>query len=121
MVDSWPGTLPQAMQGDAFSEGVGDGLLEYTPDTGPPITRRRTTSSVRPLSGTMLCTSAQIAIFKTFFNTTLLGGSLPFDFPDQLQSGTLLVKFVKGSLPTWPQAPGGGDNYLLNLSFQVLP
>jgi hypothetical protein len=121
MVDAWPGTLPGALQSDAFGEGVADGLLEYAPDTGPPITRRRSTAAVRLMKGTMLCTSAQIATFRTFFDTTLLGGSLPFNFPDQLQSGTLLVKFAKSSLPNWSAHPGGGDNYLLNLTLQVLP
>lgn len=120
MVDSWPGSLPQAMQADsAFSEGVGDGLLEYQPETGPPITRLRSTSSTRPMTGTMFCTSAQIATLKTFFNGNLLGGALPFNFPDQLQSGTLLVKFPKGSLPKW--TPLGGDNYSLQLSLTILP
>lgn len=120
MVDSWPGTLPQALQADsAFSEGVADGLLETQPDVGPPITRLRSTASARPMTGTMMVTSSQIATLKTFVNTTILGGALPFNFPDQLQAGTLLVKFPKGSLPKWTAL--GGDNYSLQLSLTILP
>jgi hypothetical protein len=119
MTAAWPGTLPQALQSDTFSEGVADGLLETQPDVGPPITRLRSATSVRSMIGTMLVTSAQIAILKTFVNTTLTGGALPFTFPDQLQAGTLLVKFPKGSLPKWTAA--GGDNYTLSLSLLVLP
>lgn len=119
MASAWPGTLPQALQSDIFSEGVADGLIETQPDIGPPISRLRSTASVRQMSGTMLVTSAQIATLKTFVNTTLIGGSLPFNFPDQLQAGTLLVKFPKGSLPKWTAL--GGDNYLLNLTLSILP
>jgi hypothetical protein len=119
MVDAWPNTLPQKFQTPSFSEGVGDGLVEYAPDEGPPITRRRTSAVVRPLIGTMVCTGAQIAIFRAFFDTTVLGGSLPFNFPDQIHAGTLLVKFLKSTLPKWTAL--GGDYYQLQLTLQVLP
>lgn len=119
MVDVWPAGLPQAMQITGFSEDVADGLIETQPDTGPPISRRRSTASVRHISGTMLVTAAQIAALKTFVNTTIIGGSLPFNFPDQLQAGTLLVKFPRGNLPKWSAL--GGDNYTLSLSLLVLP
>ena len=121
MVDVWPSGLPQQLQADAFGEGVADNLLESQPDIGPPISRRRSTAAVRTMSGSMICTAAQITTFKTFFNTTLLGGSLPFSFPDQMQSATLLVKFTKGSLPSWRQHSIGGDNYVLSISLQILP
>lgn len=121
MVDAWPAGLPQELMGDSFSEGVANNLLETQPDTGPPISRRRSTSAVRPMSGSMICTAAEIATFRTFFDDTLLAGSLPFNFPDQLQSGTLLVKFPKGSLPSWRQHSAGGDNYVLSITLLVLP
>lgn len=69
----------------------------------------------------MICTAAQITTFRTFFDTTIVAGSLAFSFPDQMQTATLLVKFKKGSLPSWRQMPIGGDNYILNLSLLVLP
>jgi hypothetical protein len=119
MVDVWPVGLPQALQQQGFSEGLADGLIETQPDVGPPTSRRRTTASVRHMSGTMMVTSAQIATLKTFVNTTILGGALAFNFPDQLQSGTLLVKFPKGGLPSWSSL--GGDTYSLSLTLLILP
>lgn len=121
MVDAWPNTLPQKLQYDGASEGVGDGLLEYKPETGPSITRRRTTTSVRPLAGSMICSSEQISIFRAFFDTAIMGGALPFEFPDQMQDGVLLVKFEKSALPNWRPHPIGGDNFVLTLSLLVLP
>lgn len=104
---------------DSFSEGVSDNLLETSPDQGPPISRRRSTSAARPLAGVMTCTAAQIAIFRSFYDTTIMGGALPFEFPDQMQSGSILVKFTKQSPPTWRAA--GWDSYDLSLNLLVLP
>lgn len=119
MVDAWPSTMPQALIAQGASEGAGDGLAEYQPDTGPPITRLRTNSVVRPLGGYMICSDAQIATFRSFFNTTISRGALPFTFPDPMTGATLLVKFAKQSPPSWN--PLGGNNYQLNLSLFVLP
>ena len=119
MPDAWPSTLPQALLLAGASKGVGDGLIENQPDTGPSMTRRRSTAVMRPLSGSMMLTDAQIATFETFFYTTILFGSLPFTFPDPISGATLLVKFTKQSLPAY--APQGGDNYQLSLTLMVLP
>lgn len=119
MVDAWPGTLPQLLQMSGASLGVGDALVEYAPDIGPPITRRRTTAIVRPLNGAMMLSDVQVGYFETFFYTNLLHGSLPFNFPDPRTGATLLVKFTKKQLPGY--TPQGGNNYLLSMSLQVLP
>jgi len=119
MASAWPGTLPQKFLVDGYMEGVGDGLLEYQPDTGPSISRRRATAVPRPLSGNFEMTSAQIATLRTFFDTTLIGGSLPFTFPDPLTGATLLVKFQKGGIPKW--AALGGDYFSVGMSLWILP
>jgi hypothetical protein len=119
MVDAWPAELPQEIEQNGFSEAVGDGVLEYQPDQGPSISRRRTSAVMRPLSGTMQMTAPQIVALLAFFDTTLMGGSLPFEFPDQIQDGTLLVKFPKGAGPSW--AALSDDLYRVQLSMMVLP
>jgi hypothetical protein len=40
-------------------------------------------------------------------------------FPDQVRSGTLLVKFTKQNPPSW--AFLGGSTYQLNLQLMVMP
>src|SRR5262249_16088154 len=121
MVDAWPNNLPQALQLRGASIGVGDGLVEYDPDIGPPITRRPTTAVVRPSAGAMTCRGAQMASFLAFLDTTIAGGALPFHFPDPLTDGAqvLLVKFSKKSLTSI--VPLGDDNFQLPLSLMVLP
>jgi hypothetical protein len=119
VVDAWPAELPQVLEQEGFSESVGDGVLEYQPDQGPTISRRRTAAVMRPLSGTMQMSSDQIAALRAFFDSTILGGALPFEFPDQVQNGTLLVKFPKGNGPSW--SPQSDDLYRVRLSLTVLP
>ncbi len=118
MADNWPANLPQCFV-VGYSDGLGDGLIEAQPDVGPPISRRRSSAAVRPLSGSMRMTRAQIATLKTFFDTTLLGGSLPFNFTDPTYGSTILVKFAKGKQPTWQQSAPG--IYRVNINLAVLP
>jgi hypothetical protein len=84
------------------------------------ITRLRSSASVRPLSGQMRLTRAQVAVLRNFYKVTLIGGSLPFTFPDPTVTGeTLLVRFPKGSPPNWQQI--GGGVFRTGISFEVLP
>jgi hypothetical protein len=118
MVDAWPATLPQCLN-VGYNEAIGDGLIETQPDQGPPISRRRASAVTRPLSGEMRMTRSQIADLRTFVETTLLGGSLPFTFKDPTASGELLVKFSKGNQPSWLQI--GAGVYRVNITLTVLP
>lgn len=120
MADPWPLTLPQCFI-RGYSEGLADALAEVQPDTGPPISRARSSAMPRPLSGQMRMTRAQIAALKTFYEVTLDRGALPFEFPDPtaVGGGTLLVKFAKGDQPSWQETAGGV--YRVSISLTVLP
>jgi hypothetical protein len=105
--------------GNGASVGMGDGLVEYQPQQGPSISRRATTAVMRPITGSMVCSNAQISLFETFFYTTLMNGALPFTFPDPRTGAAVLVKFTKQTPPSY--VPIGGDNYQLQLSLMVMP
>jgi len=55
---------------------------------GPPKLRRRYTTVFDKITTPVKYTSAELVIFRTFFNTTLLNGSLKFDWKDP-DTGTL--------------------------------
>jgi hypothetical protein len=119
VVDAWPATLPQSSLVNGYGEGVGDSLLENQPDAGPPMTRRRSSATPRALSLSFVMDSDQIATLREFFDDTLLGGSLPFNFPGQVEDETYLVKFQKSGIPKWTAL--GGDDYIVNMMVWVLP
>jgi hypothetical protein len=118
MTDAWPAELPQCFI-VGYTDGEGDGTIEYAPDAGPAITRRRTAAVTRTLSGSMRMTRAQLATMNTFFNDTILGGSAAFEFTDPTFGGTVLVKFPKGAKPSWQQSSPG--IYRVNIQLTVLP
>lgn len=64
-------------------------------------------------------TAAEVGVLRTFFDKTLLGGALPFQFPDQIQDGTLLVKFKKGGGPSWSAV--SDHLYRVQITLIVLP
>jgi len=94
----WPASLPQRLLIKSYSESPADVLLRTSMDFGPAKVRRRGTAGPRPVSGSIIVTAAELATFKTFFNTTLLGGSLRFRWRDPIISGqTMLVNTVSGA------------------------
>lgn len=119
MSEVWPATLPQQLLLNGASLGYGDALVEYAPDRGPSISRRATTAVMRPLTGSMILSDAQVSVWETFFFTTIMNGALPFIFPDPRTGAGLLVKFTKQNPPQL--TPQGGDNFGLSLNLVVLP
>lgn len=119
MVAVWPETLPQKLLRQGNSEALGDGLIETQPDQGPPQTRRRFTAVVRPLTGAMNMSGAQIAALIVFREVDLIGGALPFLFPAPRGGDALLVKFPKGGAPSWSEI--GADLYRVSINLTILP
>lgn len=104
MPSDWPAELPQSFQVDGFQEGVGDAILEFQPDKGPTMSRRRFTAVAKPLTCSTKLTFPQLNAFISFFETTLGEGTLPFNLPAQRGLGIWLVKFKKDALPVWGKA-----------------
>lgn len=119
-VDTWPAspTLPQRLLAETYSEGFADGRLVSQMETGPAKVRRRSSAMPRPIKGEMIMTAAQVASLRTFFNTTLIGGSLPFNFPDPITyPTTILVRFAGGV----PAVSAFGSRYKVALDLEILP
>lgn len=94
MADPWPPSLPQAPLVGAGRAPV-DAVLRVQPDTGPPISRRRYTAVpiALPPWETIL-TGTQYQTLETFFNTTLINGSLPFEERDPIDNSTVDIRFL---------------------------
>lgn len=120
MSEVWPASLPQCLN-VGYDSGLGEnGKIESQPDTGPSNSRRRTNAVMRPLSGNMRMTRAQKNQLKQFFENTIMQGALPFEFPDPDDpEEVLLVKFPKGSQPSWRQIAGG--KFMVSISLMIMP
>ncbi len=118
MVDAWPTSLPQRVQLDS-TEAMADELIEHPSDTGPPITRLRSSAAADTFGCQLVLTAAQRTTLKTFVRTTLKGGSLPFTFPAQHQAGTWLVRFTKAGLPQFSHF--GPNAYRATCTMLIMP
>ena len=81
---SWPASpFPQAPLLDSFTESQGSVVVVSPSTPGYPAKRRqRVSASVKAYTCKLALTKAEVATLLTFFDTTLAGGSLPFDWLD---------------------------------------
>ena len=115
---SWPASLPQQLSQRGYSESLADNVIRTSVDAGPEKRRKRFTAAVRPLSGSMVMTSAQIDTMTTFFDTDLASGALAFDLnAPRDQTTTLSVVFRQP--PSWTNL--GGDSYAVTLEMEIQP
>jgi len=116
-IPAWPGALPQELLVNGYSQSFPDITIKSNVDAGPAKVRRRFTAGVEPISGTIIMTAAQLATFQTFFNTTLLGGSLRFSWTKPpAHSVACEMRFTE--VPSWTKVE---DEYEVSLSLEVLP
>lgn len=116
-IPAWHIDLPQELFVDGYSESLPDVTIKSDMDSGPAKVRRRFTAGVTPISGTIMVTAAQLATFITFFNSTLLGGSLRFSWTEPpAHSVACEMRFT--AVPTWTKIE---DVYKISMSLEIMP
>lgn len=80
---AWTGTLPQNFQVQGYSEVGADNTIRTKMEVGPNKIRKRTTSNVRIVSGTMWLTPAQYTELRDFYENIHEYGSLSFTKDDE--------------------------------------
>lgn len=113
----WPGTLPQALQINGFSEAPPDVAIGSQPDIGPAKLRRRSSTGPRPVRGNVTLTSSQVDTLLDFYETDLLGGTLRFSWTKPRDAMTAAeYRFV-----TRPEPQGGDGVFLVMLDLEMMP
>lgn len=105
---TWPGTLPQFVFEQGYSEKLNDQTQESTVDVGPPKIRRRFTKQIRTFTVQMRFTPTQKDTFEGFWQDTLLGGSMPFTWVHPLTRVSTVFRFRKPA-PSFTSI-GGADS-----------
>ena len=124
MAEVWPPSLPQ----DHFiglTTALPDVLIRTKMDAGPDKVRRRFTGNARPVRTFFVGTETQVKTFRDFFNTTLKGGSLSFEWDDPIGDATVLFRFKAPPPPTITLLVGNTDHALakwrVDLELEILP
>ena len=113
----WPLSLPQVLSADGYEEVEPELRLRTNMDAGPAKVRRRFTAGVRPVKTQLRFSLNQKDDFKTFYNDTLAGGSLSFNWVLPGTETAAEYRFV--SPPSY--TPLGGANWIVNLDMEILP
>lgn len=81
MPAAWPGSLPQRTNARGYLEAPEPSItIRSKVDNGPAKLRPRYSVAVRQFTIPLVLTSAQFATLDAFWQTTLVFGSLPFDW-----------------------------------------
>lgn len=116
-VPVWPITLPQQLFVNGYSQSFAETTIKSEMDAGPAKVRRRFSAGIEPVSGTMLITETQLGYLRTFFEDTLLGGSLRFSWTKPPAHITACeMRFT--APPSWTKVDG---EYEIQLTLEILP
>lgn len=107
---SWPASLPSYVLEQGYSEQIADQFIETQMEAGSPKRRRRYTRNNRVFTVSMAMDETTSQTFENFYDTTLAGGSLPFDWVHPRRRTTMTFQFrhpvpklgeVTGSMRVW--------------------
>ena len=116
-VPAWNVDLPTKLFVAGYGQSFPALTIKSDMDVGPAKVRRRFTAGVEPVAGTMIMTAAQLATFETFYNDTILGGSLRFSWTKPpVHTVACEMRFTE--VPSWTKVEG---EYEVSLSLEVLP
>jgi hypothetical protein len=89
---NWPAALPQKM---FLGTQIGDDETRLiTPmDSGPSSMRNRFTARTQTVKTNMVLTGSQLAIFQTFYRTTLNNGASSFTWTDPTDGNSVTIRF----------------------------
>lgn len=118
---SWPPTLPQIPAVGVGEESLPN-FIESEVDQGPPKRRRRTSKGRKIQTVSLELTGAEYALLMTFYEDTLLDGSLTFDWTDAINDTATEFRFVNPpKITQWTAAPDPDDRiYNITLELEVM-
>jgi len=114
---SWPAGIPQKFDQDQFSYKPEDNLIRSDMEMGPEKTRPRFTASRTFISGSMEMTVAEWTTLLSFYESTLVYGSLEFDWSDPVDGTNASFRFREppGIVST------RGDLFTVSINVEQMP
>lgn len=90
----WPLSLPQGVHVSGFEERLQEQAIRSGMDSGPAKLRRRFTAAIRNFKFAIWLDTGQKATLDAFFDATLGGGVLAFDWTDPVSGEAVAYRFV---------------------------
>lgn len=119
MAIEWPTSLQDCLNGGSWTESPVDTAIRNDPSTGPNKSRQRYTQPERTITGTIWLKGVdQYNTFKDFFDLSLQGGILEFDFEHPITK--VLTTYVFNE-PYAINNQFGGDVYPVSMKWKEQP
>lgn len=113
----WPPSLPAYVLQSGYGEDFQDQNLRTPMDGGAVKTRRRFSGRFDLINVRLIMSAAQVATFETFYFTTLMGGSLVFDWVHPRTQAAKTLQII-GKVQI---GPADGDNFTVSMKIEVKP
>ena len=114
----WPVTLPTQVSWTGYQGAPRDNRIRTQMEAGPPKMRRRFRAGIETITcGQTALTKAQITTLQGFYETTLQGGTLPFDWVHPLTQAATSFRFAVP--PSWQGR--GPDAFDATYGLEILP
>ncbi len=91
---NWPETLPIYPLLQGYRETISETVLRSEMDTGPAKTRQRSSAYVSQIHVQFLVNSAQLSVFRDFYDQDLSTGALSFDFHHPTKQKVVSCRFA---------------------------
>ncbi|MBK8909231.1 MAG: hypothetical protein IPM60_15525 [Rhodospirillales bacterium] len=114
----WPYSLPQRPLAQGFNEQARETAIRTQMEAGPPKVRRRFTAGIRTMGMQLRLTADQVATLDAFYDTTVAGGTLPFDWVHPRTGVAATYRFVE---PPFYQPVARGRVWTGTLKLEVMP
>lgn len=113
----WPSTLPQDVLQQGYQEDMPETTIRTQMDEGPAKIRRWGTAAVRNIKAQQTLTTSERAILDTFFNTTIQGGSLRFNWVHPVTKVAAEFRFTRPPVLT----AIGADVFTASYELEIMP
>ncbi len=113
----WPVSLPEYVLAAGYQEEEPETAVRTAMETGPAKARRRFTAAPRPIKCAVRLSLAQQATLSAFYQSTLVGGSLAFDWVHPVSRAAVTMRFV--GKPKY--APRTANRMDAQLDLEILP
>ena len=112
---TWP--LTNYVLIDGYSENPPNNAIRSEMDEGPPKTRRMSIAARRPITVQKHLNKSQVAILDTFYDTTLVNGTIEFDWVHPRTGSSVEMMFTEP--PVYESL--GGTSWMVSMKLEILP
>jgi hypothetical protein len=117
MAEQFPATLQELLNTAGFTFGIGNTAIRSNMDIGPAKVRRRFTAGVDTINCSINLNYDEFTTFYNFFNNTLAGGTLTFNYNHPLTGIEEEFRFTGPPSIT----PLGGRYFSISMQWELIP